>query len=209
LQGLQGNRSSLVFQLTKVIATLQQKAPENTVGYILENVPAELNYKSQQVRQDAVQLDCMLGAHAVTDAVQHGSYAHRVRALWTNIVNIGLLQTAFRNQKPPPNREVDHILNEGRTAQKAMQSDRWPRCKVNTQGGILKALPTLMAHPYSYAYRSGKQGQVINTDGSTSQPTADERERALGYPQGATSAQGVNEEQIVAMLGRCMDAWCM
>jgi hypothetical protein len=184
-------------------------APAHTIGYLLENVPAEFNYRSSQVRQDAVVIDEMLGAHVVTDAVQHGSYAHRVRALWTNIVNTRTLQAALNEHKPPHSRKVDDILDQGRTAQVAFQSDRWPRYKANIQGKQLKAWPMLMSHPYSFAYRKGKQGQVYNRDGTTAQPTAEERERAMGYPEGATAAVGVTNKDRMSVLGKCMDGWCM
>jgi hypothetical protein len=207
--GLQGDRSGMIFKLARILSKLQQLAPPNKLGYILENVPAEFNYKCQMVRKDAALLDVMLGRHVVVDAVQHGSYAHRVRAIWTNVASTEQLQQALGKHKPPPCRKVDDILNEGRTAPVAQHSDRWPRCQVNVAGRPMRALPTVMAHPYSYAYRVGQPGQMINTDNSTSQPTVEEKERALGYATGATAAAGVTERQREELLGRCMDAWCM
>ncbi|KAJ9519907.1 hypothetical protein QJQ45_014633, partial [Haematococcus lacustris] len=73
----------------------------------------------------------------------------------------------------------------------------------------LVALPTLVATPGSYAFRSDGPGLMLKSDGTTSEPTVGERERALGYGTGATAAARVTHAQRFAILGRCMDAYAM
>ena len=65
----------------------------------------------------------------------------------------------------------------------------------------MEAWPTLVAHPQSYAFQPGEPGSVINADGTCDQPTADERERAMGYPQGSTAAPSVTKQERRRALG--------
>jgi hypothetical protein len=63
-----------------------------------------------------------------------------------------------------------------------------------------------MAHPNSYAFRPGEPGSISISSGGYDQPTAVEREFALGYPRDSTAAPGVSEQQRCKLLGECMDA---
>ena len=65
-----------------------------------------------------------------------------------------------------------------------------------------------MAYPQSYAFLPGEPGSVCTADGTWDQPTADERENAMGYPQGSTAAPGVSEQQRRQALGESMDSNC-
>jgi len=150
----------------------------------------------------------LLGPHIITDAAQHGSYAHRVRAVWTNLAEANQLQHLMNAYARQPNRIVNNILDNGRHTRPVERKDQAPRFPCNEPGLPMRALPTLMSHPYSYAFRKGKQGDILNANGTSSPPTPAERERALGYPVGCT-AVGLTDEHRNAILGRCMDGFCM
>jgi hypothetical protein len=47
---------------------------------------------------------------------------------------------------------------------------------------------------------------MLDPSGGLAQPTANEREYAMGYVVGDTGAAGVTGEQRRAVLGRCIDA---
>ena len=42
-----------------------------------------------------------------------------------------------------------------------------------------------------------------------SEPTAAERERAMGFPEGVTAVVGVTDEERCELLGRTMDLYCV
>uniref|UniRef100_A0A383WKL0 Integrase catalytic domain-containing protein n=1 Tax=Tetradesmus obliquus TaxID=3088 RepID=A0A383WKL0_TETOB len=62
----------------------------------------------------------------------------------------------------------------------------------------------------SYAFRPGQPGSILDvTDTAAAvwdEPTAVEREIALGYAPGSTAAEGLSERERCAALGQCMDA---
>jgi hypothetical protein len=208
--GLQGPRSGMIYTLAGIISSLQKLADPGTVGYILENVAPEHNHNHHSVRTEAAdELTRMLGPHAVVDAARHGSYTHRVRAKWTNLAAANQLQALLDAHQRAPGRFVTDILDPGRTPRPVLSPDRQPRYLCNEPGAPMRALPTLMSHPWSYNFRHGKAGDVLNADGTSSQPTAEERERALGYPAGCTAAPGLTERQRNSITGRCMDAHTM
>jgi hypothetical protein len=49
----------------------------------------------------------------------------------------------------------------------------------------------------------------VASTGQPTEPSPDERERALGYNTGATAAPSVTEQQRHTITGRCMDAYAM
>jgi hypothetical protein len=70
--------------------------------------------------------------------------------------------------------------------------------------------PTLVAYPLSRAFLPGMGGSIwVASTGQHTEPSPDERERAIGYPTGATAAPGVTEQQRHTITGRCMDAYAM
>lgn len=60
-----------------------------------------------------------------------------------------------------------------------------------------------------YAFCPGQPGSVTTAIGDYDQPTADEREAAMGYAVDSTAAPGVTELQRRSVLGECMDGHCM
>ncbi len=74
--------------------------------------------------------------------------------------------------------------------------------------------PTLMAMPQSRAFRRGEPGAVyVVATKEWDEPSALERERAMGFYDNATKAPGVTELQRRRILGNAMDmhtlAWLL
>jgi hypothetical protein len=151
----------------------------------------------------------MIGTPVVTDAARYGSYAHRVRAFWTNLATPSHLQLVLDAHQRPPGRLVDDVLDEGRTAQLSHSTDAYPRYPCNTQGQPLCALPTLMAKQRSFAFREGGPGMIWSQGSTLVEPNADERERIMGFPPGATLTASVSNADRHNLTGRAMDMFCL
>ncbi|KAJ9531042.1 hypothetical protein QJQ45_000957 [Haematococcus lacustris] len=196
--GMHGPHSSTYTACLRIVGALQQLQRSLPPAYIFENAAVQHNFISSAVRGQLQPLCHMFGEPLCFDAAMVGSYAHRVRNYWTNLCDTaaaacvlahatrGPIQLLQRPRGPPP-----------------------PACQCETVGQPLRALPTLVATPGSYAFRSGGPGLMLNSDGTTSEPTVGEPERALGYGTGATAAARVTHAQRFAVLGRCMDAYAM
>jgi hypothetical protein len=206
--GLRGERSSLLHELVRVIGTLQQLQPDMPPAYLLENVAFQCHPNQAIAVQDYKTVCAMIGKPVTLDAAQFGSLAHRVRNWWTNLCTPAELEGAAAQVVRPAGRTVSLALGHGRQPQPVRTADRPPRYCCNVPGQPMQAWPTFVAHPHSYAFRAGEPGSVINGDGTYDQPTADERECAMGYQQGSTAAPAVTEEQRRRALGEAMDSYC-
>jgi hypothetical protein len=206
--GLRGERSSLLHELVRVIGALQQLQPSLPPAFLIENVAFHCHPSKHISQQDFSTVCEMIGQPVMLDAAQFGSLAHRVRNWWTNLCTPAELASAAAQVKRPPGRTVSLALSAGRTAQDVRSADRWPRYCCNVPGAPMQAWPTFVAYPQSYAFLPGEPGSILNSDGTYDQPTAAEREYALGYPQGSTAALGVSEQQRRSALGESMDSNC-
>jgi hypothetical protein len=207
--GLQGERSGLLQDLVRVIGALQQLQPEMPPGYIIENVAMQFHSNPAIAQQDYARICSMIGQPTVLDAAQFGSLAHRVRNFWSNLCTPAQLCAAAAQVERPANRTVSIALGPGRYPQQVKSADRPPRYCCNKPGEPMTAWPTFMAHPSSYAFRPGQPGSVTTSIGEHDQPSAAEREFALGYANGSTASPGVTELQRRTALGECMDSHCM
>jgi hypothetical protein len=207
--GLQGERSGLVQDLVRVIRTLQQLQPEMPPGYIIENVAMQFHSNTAIAQGDYARICSRIGQPTVLDAAQFGSLAHCVRNFWTNLCTPAQLCAAASQVIRPANRTVSIALGPGRYPQQVKAADRFPRHSCNKPGEPMTAWPTFVAYPNSYAFRPGQPGSITTNTGEYDQPTAAEREFALGYANGSTAAPGVTELQRRAALGECMDSHCM
>ena len=202
--GLQDPRSALFWELLRLLKWWQ-RTQVTPVAYILENVPP-LGSVSAQVQADAQEVCLHLGEPVTVDAAALGSYAHRLRWKWTNLAAAPGISMALRLITRPVGRCVDHILDAGRHSQTVVQADTAPLALVNNVGQPRLALPTLMSHPQSFAYRDGGPGMVFDTSTQRlDEPCADERERAMGFPTGTTCAPTLTESQRRQILGQAMD----
>ncbi|KAJ9512490.1 hypothetical protein QJQ45_018788 [Haematococcus lacustris] len=206
--GMHGPHSSNHTACLRIVDALQQLQRSLPPAYIFENAAVHLNFISSAVREQLQPLCHMFGEPLCFDAAMVGSYAHRVCNYWTNLCDTAAAACVLAHATRGPI-QVQDILDPDRTTPPATTWPPPPACQCETVGQPLRALPTLVATPGSYAFRSGGPGLMLNSDGTTSEPTMGERERALGYGTGATTAAKVTQAQRFAILGRCMDAYAM
>eukprot|EP00775_Hariotina_reticulata_P002868 gene2868-biopygen4480 len=209
-RGTAAARSRLLTDLVRLIGILQQLLPEQPPGYLLENVPMQYHRNSMIAQQDFDQVTRAIGQPVVLDAAQVGSFAHRLRNFWTNLCFPEQLQAAIQFVQRPPERELSSILAAHRQPMPVARMDRAPQYVCNMPGQARQAWPTIMSRPGSYAFRSGQPGSVIDCSDPArpqeTEPTAVERELAMGYAAGTTAAFGVTEAERCRTLGQCMDA---
>ncbi len=211
-KGLQGNRSNTFFPLVRIMAELQhlQQPAGPPPGFLIENVAAQHNRRHPNVSTDDHQAICaVLGTPVTVDAPRFGSLAHRLRNFWTNLASPEWLRLVVQHVHPPTRRVVNSILEPGRSTQDVDKPDAHPYYPANVPGKPMAALPTLVATQHSYAFSNGGQGMLRNSTGKLVHLTPEERERALGYPEGSTAAPGVTPKQRHTITGSCMDGYTM
>jgi len=92
-EGLTGLHSSTFFDLLRVMGSIQQLQPDKPQIYLFENVSLQHNHTSAAIREETYPFVCAaIGVPLVFDACQVGSYAHRLRAYWTNMSDSAALQ---------------------------------------------------------------------------------------------------------------------
>ncbi|KAJ9532872.1 hypothetical protein QJQ45_010969 [Haematococcus lacustris] len=125
----------------------------------------------------------------------------QMRRYWTDLCDIAAVATVLA-YADRGHAQVQDVLDPGRRAPLANSWPPPPALQYEVAGQHLCVLPTLVATPQSYAFRSAGPGFMINPDGTCSEPTVPERDRALGYGTGATAAPGVSLPQRFAILGQ-------
>ena len=185
--GLADPRSALFYELVRVINHLEDiqvplpPAIQHPFSYIFENVASQFD-RRQHIRDDFLQIQHYIGQPVIIDAARHGARAHRLRALWTNLVSAGVLSAANQLVTRDLRLTVDDILDVHHRAQICKRADPPPFYPANEVGRPLNALPTLVSYPGSYAFRNGGPGMVYNTHTHRlEEPTAAERERAMEF----------------------------
>ena len=97
--GLADPRSSLFFELTRVVNILEDIQMLHPTGsshpfaYIFENVAFGFD-RRQHIRNDFRIIQHHIGEGVVIDAARHGSHAHPLRAFWTTLVDAYILHSA-------------------------------------------------------------------------------------------------------------------
>jgi hypothetical protein len=206
-QGLADDRSRLFWHLIRILQWWQQHQPHKPVAYIMENVHPLSNVIGQR---DLQVIRHFIGQEVVMDAAGLGSYAHRLRLKWTNLMPAAELQQAYQYITRPSGRTVDSILDPGHESQKVRFNDTAPMATVNWTGGPRYALPTLMARSASHAFRNGQAGLIREVaTGRLIEPNANERERAMGFATGTTHIEGIQELERRRLLGLAMDVNAM
>ena len=215
-KGLRGSRSGLFYDTLRIVGALQQLQLKQPPGYILENTHMQSENNHAYVRQSAFPAICAaLGQPVALDAARCGAYAHRLRNFWSNLACPRAVQTVCDLVEREPDRYVQHVLDHGRVAPLATrpQQSPWYPCNA-VRGGLLEALPTLVAYVGSRAFRvrGGVPGKGMLVDegakpggGQHVEPNPDERERIMGYATGCTAAPGVTAEQRHELMGKAMD----
>lgn len=174
-------------------------------AYILENVALQL-HPQESICKEALVINYQVGEPLVMDAVQVGSYAHRLRNFWTNLVSVEVLRAALLHTRRNPEACLTDVLEPGHLLRPVLHSETPPLIPVNVPGQVRKVLPTLVTHANSHAFRGDGPGLVL--DQFTQQwvePTAVERERVMGFQDETTAAPTITKKQRRAALGRAMD----
>jgi len=205
--GLQGERSSTFLNLLHILRILQQECVLQP-GYLVENTNFQDNRHSERISSGDFEKVCRQLLRPVRmDAAQFGSRAHRVRNWWTNLCSADQLERTVQVVLRQPGLLVSQVLQPGRREMQVRWDDRPPRFACNQAGQPMQAWPTFVAYPVSRAFRPGQPGAVWDEELQRwDEPSAVERERAMGYRDGDTEAPGVTEQQRRSALGRCMDA---
>ena len=193
---------------------LRATLPADTLQplYVIENAAMQHNFKSQQIREvDFKKVCSQIGQPVTIDAARFDSYAHRLRNFWTNLAHPSELIVRVAACRRTPGIRAQDILDPGRICMDVQRSDTPPFYPASFVGQPRSTLPTLVAYPMSRAFRTGCPGsiwQMAHADGTPgfwTEPNPDERERALGYPTGATAALNVSDQDRHKITGNCMD----
>ena len=172
---------------------------------MFENV-SPLGDTRAKVREDGAYIQLLLGPPTFVDAAGLGSYAHRPRWSWTTLASSAQLTSALAQVRRPARREVDDILDDHRVSTEVSKDDEPPLAVVNRVGFPRGAFPTLMSYPRSFAFRTRGPGMVWDsTSQSYEEPSANERERAMGFLTGTTAAPDLSEGQRRFLLGQAID----
>ncbi|CAI7814182.1 unnamed protein product [Closterium sp. NIES-54] len=131
-----------------------------------------------------------------------------------NVVPVEDLQREIEGVQRAEERKVSDILELGRTQAPKSKRSYSRHYPCNQVGQERQALPTLVSYEGAAGYRmDGEQpglGLVLDhRKGRWEEPTALERELAMGYKENATAAPGVNEKERRRALGNAMDGYMM
>ena len=210
-KGLHGDKSSTLAALVNILAALQRCQPQFPPAYVIENTAMQYNFRSEQVRVEDFNLICQaLGRPICLDSTQFDSLAHRVRNYWTNLCTPAQMAAAVEQVQRTPGLQVQAAIDpdSGRKPAMVRRNDRshGGRYPANKRGHPMSAWPTFVAFEMSRAFKAGRPGAMWDPAGGLKEPTADERERAMGYVAGDTKADGLTELQRREVLGKCIDA---
>jgi len=217
MQGLVGERSRTFHALMSILEDMRALQPAQPPAYLLENVDF------RHLESDYALVTRLLGDPCIVDAARFGSLAHRVRCYWSNLADAQSVQLLLEQVERPANLPgVSSIMEPGRACMPVLQpyGEGNPQYPCNQVGRPRQAWPTLMARPSSRAFLPGCNGAVrlipagsghaATIGGSCwDEPSAVERERAMGFKDGATAAPGVSEQQRRMALGNAMDITTM
>eukprot|EP00775_Hariotina_reticulata_P009218 gene9218-biopygen10908 len=209
-RGLAADRSRLLFELVRLVGALQQLRVAQPTAYLFENVPMQHHREQHIPTTDFAAITDMLGQPVLFDAAQTGSYAHRLR----NSGQICAMLSSSQRLWSPSRGPQAELFNSccprlgcpsqspGRTGVHSMFAI--------TLGSLARHYPPLMSKPSSYAFRPGQPGSIIDYSNPqqpvATEPTAMEREQAMGYLPGTTAAPGVSEQQRCQVIDQSMDA---
>lgn len=204
--GLRDPRTALFLVMMNVIR--QITVAHGNCGWVVENVDASDHKDPLGRREFNEVVKGLLGEGFAFDAVAVGSYAHRFRRFWTNLIPSSLFldlvekRFALRSQVQP----VQNILEPGHLAQLAKHSHAPGPHSVNVVGEPLRAFSTFVTFANSDAYRS-QQHSLVGVGSSLEPPSVPERERAMGFIEGMSQcpATPLTDSVRVRLLGGSMD----
>jgi hypothetical protein len=201
--GALGQRATLLHDVAMIIKMMQMRHRDNPPGYILENVAMQRNFRHDHIKFPVYeQIVAQLGKPGTFDAAQAGSYAHRLRNYWTNLVHPEHLQTILDTLEIPRDRVIDELLGVDRVSNPVKPDERTiSGRRYNTVGSPRAVMPTMMSFPKSRAFRPERQGCVWDATQQTfDEPNAEERELIMGFKPSSTAAPNVTDRQRRAHL---------
>jgi hypothetical protein len=111
-KGLQGDRSSTLAALVRILAALQRCQPQFPPAYVIENTAMQYNFRSEQVRVQDFNLICQaLGQPTCLDATRFDSLAHRVRNYWTNLCTPPQMAATVEQVQRTPGLQVEAAID--------------------------------------------------------------------------------------------------
>ncbi|KAK3243361.1 hypothetical protein CYMTET_46981 [Cymbomonas tetramitiformis] len=216
LAGLEGKHSRLFYQAVRILSTLQQLQPQRPPAYVLENVSPLSHRENSRIRKEVFPIiNSVVGQPVSFDAARAGSYAHRLRAYWSNLFQNHQFNLVMEGVNRPPDRYVCDILQRGWKPRKVVTGDRKPHYTANVVGEPMRVLPTILATQNSRAFRAPRAGTVVRKEdveekGESREVNLDEKAIAMGYNASELRmAHGMRDEELASVLGLAMDRRAM
>ena len=214
---MSGRHGSLFYEVVRVLSTLQQLQTKKPPAYLLENVSPLAHRAGTKIRDEVFpHIAGIVGQPVSFDAARAGSYAHRLRAYWSNLFQNHQFSAVMHKVDRPEGREVANILSKGWRPRPVVNTDRTPHYVVNVVGEPLRALPTIMATQGSRAFISPRIGTVLREGTTGVEPehsrevNLDEKAKAMGYSASELrSTDGLTDEELAVILGLAMDRRAM
>ncbi|CAI7912087.1 unnamed protein product [Closterium sp. NIES-53] len=200
-------RTRLMEEQFRILEWLQER--QGRVAYLLENLDLEGDSR-EPIRLVRDRIRGQLGEGVSCDAARMGSYADRLIMYWQNVVPAMQLQAEIEGVKRAAEWKVQDILAPGRTPAPVCRKSYSRHEQCNQVGQERRALPTLVAYvgAAGYKWEARKPGPGMVYDHGRrrwEEPTALERELAMGYREDATAAPGASEADRLRALGNAMD----
>ncbi|CAI7843059.1 unnamed protein product, partial [Closterium sp. NIES-54] len=200
-------RSGLFRELIRILKLIKRKQGE--VAYILENVDTKDDTR-EAVKLAEEEIRGELGAGVAWDAALNGSRTHHTRRYWQNVLPEAVLQFELSMMGWPRPRLVQDILEPTRLPAPVRHPDHETQYSCNKVAEARQAWPTLVAYNQARGFKmeEGIEGPGMVFDqlkGVGEEPTALERELAMGFMAGATASGEVTERQRKRALGNAMD----
>jgi site-specific DNA-cytosine methylase len=206
--GIQGTRAALMADVTRILRLMQSRHRDVPIGYLLENVAMQHNFRHEHIRNPVYERVLESLGQAVTfDATRAGSHAHRLRNYWTNLAEPKYMQAVLSKIQVPHTKTLDQLLEPGRFTKEVTTEEKTVSglC-YNKVGQPRITFPTLMSFPSSRAFKTGQKGSIFDSNLNIhDEPSAEERERIMGFQPSSTAAPGVSESQRRSLLGQAMD----
>eukprot|EP00854_Cymbomonas_tetramitiformis_P034369 gene34369-biopygen27286 len=207
---LSGDR--LFYQAVRVLSTLQQLQPRRPPSYVLENVSPLSHRENTKIRKEVFPIiNSLVGQPVSFDAARAGSYAHRLRAYWSNLFQNHQFNLVMEMVDRPPDRYASDILQQGWKPRKVVSGDRKPHHIANVLGEPMRVLPTILATQNSRAFRAPRAGTVVRADdvteeGESREVNLDEKAIAMSYSASELRVTGgMSDEELAGIVGLAMD----
>ena len=204
--GLRDTRTALFYTCVEFVHMVYRH--HGPCVWLFENVDATDHRDTTVAYEYNHLIKGILGQGVAFDAVAVGSYAHRHRRFWTNGIPASLLShmvdQAFVHRITT--QSVSEIIEPHHEAQLAAHESVPGSYVVNEKGKPLRAFSTFVTVKGSHAYRDNGHSLLVNIHtNQLEEPSANEREAAMGFMVGTTQNPAVSEADRVRMLGGTMD----